>query len=194
MYCIRFHSKDPNLVATGCFDRMIRIWSINSKKGSMDGQETDSSPVIMVSFSLINWPKSSGNPSGGVWFWLSSAFQLDNPASFVNCLEFHPSGKYLFAGDGEGSMYQWKCSSNSQRWSLDRFVPSCHKRHYFNCVLASLSLDFLIFRCIKLHEHSNRPINSITIHPTYGNKLLVHSRDSCLKIVEIGRASCRERV
>lgn len=76
-----------------------------------------------------------------------------------NCLSFDKNGR-LFVGDSAGLIRVWDISVVNGRIEA--------KNHFV----------------IKQKEVEEDSINSIIVDPTQQNKLIVHSRDNCVRIIE----------
>ncbi|ODN04699.1 Jouberin [Orchesella cincta] len=120
VYSVKFHPTHPCLLATGCFDCVIRIWDMKPKhdvepterkrKSNKENRNQAASPIIL----------------------------LDKHSSFVNCMLFDQGGQTLFSGDGSSCLFRWSCRSPSQKktWRLEKDA----KLHHGDVPINSLDL------------------------------------------------------
>ncbi|KOX68073.1 Jouberin [Melipona quadrifasciata] len=127
VYCGKFDPENSSIVATGCYDRIARIWMRNKK--------------------LKNWNLSQ---------------ELEGHEGFVNAMYFQKNSNLLTA-DSVGIIIIWMLKKN-------RKISSKKEWH--------------ISRKIKVREIDGIIINTIILHPLE-SRLLVHSRDNGLKILDL---------
>ncbi|CAH8874673.1 unnamed protein product [Trichobilharzia szidati] len=118
-----------HLLATGCYDRNIRLWSIKHSQAQLLQE-------------------------------LNGIHQ-----SHINSLTFDKNGSHLYSGDASGLIVVWQ-KTNSQRNQV-----KSHSKWIFE-------------KKIEVRELEMCVINHLEFHPTM-NLLLVHTRDNCLKMLDL---------
>ncbi|XP_005361015.1 jouberin isoform X1 [Microtus ochrogaster] len=148
VYTAKFHPATRELVVTGCYDSMIRIWKIDLR------QDT---PVLVR--------------------------QLDVHRSFVNSVCFDDEGHHMYSGDCIGVIVVW-----------DTYVKVTDLQHSVR--------HWAINKEIKETEFRGVPISYLEVHPS-GKRLLIHTKDSTLRIMDlrilaarkfVGAANYREKI
>ncbi|KAK7796958.1 hypothetical protein U0070_001480 [Myodes glareolus] len=148
VYTAKFHPATRDLVVTGCYDSMIRIWKIDMR------QDT---PVLVR--------------------------QLDVHKSFVNSVCFDDEGHHMYSGDCIGVIVVW-----------DTYVKVTDLQHSVR--------HWTINKEIKETEFRGVPISYLEVHPS-GKRLLIHTKDSTLRIMDlrilaarkfVGAANYREKI
>jgi len=76
-----------------------------------------------------------------------------------NCMVFNANGR-LFVGDSRGHISVWDINVRQGNIYADNFFP------------------------IRQKELEGDEINQLIIHPEHENKLFVHSRDNCIRLLE----------
>lgn len=148
VYTAKFHPATRELVVTGCYDSMIRVWKIDSRE---DG------PILVR--------------------------QLDAHKSFVNSICFDEEGHHMYSGDCIGVIVVW-----------DTYVKVNDVQHSVR--------HWTINKEIKETEFRGVPISYLEVHPN-GTRLLIHTKDSTLRIMDlrilaarkfVGAANYREKI
>ncbi|XP_036024794.1 jouberin isoform X2 [Onychomys torridus] len=148
VYTAKFHPATRELVATGCYDSMIRIWKIDMREDA---------PVLVR--------------------------QLDVHKSFVNSVCFDDEGHHMYSGDCIGVIVVW-----------DTYVKVNDLQHSVR--------HWTINKEIKETEFRGVPISHLEVHPN-GKRLLIHTKDSTLRIMDlrilaarkfVGAANYREKI
>ncbi|XP_052607113.1 jouberin isoform X1 [Peromyscus californicus insignis] len=148
VYTAKFHPATRELVATGCYDSMIRIWKIDMRENA---------PVLVR--------------------------QLDVHKSFVNSICFDDEGHHMYSGDCIGVIVVW-----------DTYVKVNDLQHSVR--------HWTINKEIKETEFRGVPISHLEVHPN-GKRLLIHTKDSTLRIMDlrilaarkfVGAANYREKI
>ncbi|XP_049643994.1 LOW QUALITY PROTEIN: jouberin [Suncus etruscus] len=148
VYTAKFHPAVKDLVVTGCYDSVIRIWKVDVKED----------PAILIR-------------------------QIDTHRSFINSLCFDSDGHHMYSGDCTGMIISWNTSVkvNDVQHSV---------RHW------------TINKEIKESEFKGIPISYLEVHPN-GKRLLIHTKDSTLRIMDlrllaarkfVGAANYREKI
>ncbi|XP_012982756.1 jouberin isoform X3 [Mesocricetus auratus] len=148
VYTAKFHPTTQNLVVTGCYDSIVRVWILDSKD---DG-------ILLVR-------------------------QLDAHKSFVNSICFDEEGYHMYSGDCIGVIVVW-----------DTYVKVTDLHHSVR--------HWTINKEIKETEFRGVPISYLEVHPN-GKRLLIHTKDSTLRIMDlrilaarkfVGAANYREKI
>uniref|UniRef100_A0A8C8ZM21 Jouberin n=1 Tax=Prolemur simus TaxID=1328070 RepID=A0A8C8ZM21_PROSS len=148
VYTAKFHPAVRELVVTGCYDSMIRIWKVGLREDS----------AILVR-------------------------QFDVHKSFVNSLCFDAEGHHMYSGDCTGVIVVWNTYVNVNDLQ--------HSVHHWS-----------INKEIKGTEFKGVPISYLKVHPN-GKRLLIHTKDSTLRIMDlrilaarkfVGAANYREKI
>ena len=127
VYCGKFDPEISSIVATGCYDRIARIWMRDKK--------------------LKNWDLSQ---------------ELEGHEGFVNSMYFQKNSNLLTA-DSVGIIIIWMLKKSRKM---------------------SYKKEWHISRKIKVREIDGIIINTIILHPLE-SRLLVHSRDNGLKMLDL---------
>ncbi|CAB4020711.1 jouberin isoform X1 [Paramuricea clavata] len=146
VYAARYHPQKKNLVITGGYDRLIRMWS-NDSEGA-NGQ-------------LLR--------------------EMDGHSGFINTICFDPLGQFMFSGDSSGTVIVWNTYANVETKSKKRRSQS-----------AADVQRWVISKTVKDPEIKDCIINSIRLHPN-GRKLLVHTRDSVTRMLDLRSFSMMTR-
>ncbi|XP_011946984.1 PREDICTED: jouberin isoform X15 [Cercocebus atys] len=148
VYTAKFHPAVRELVVTGCYDSMIRIWKVEMRE--------DSAMLVR---------------------------QFDVHKSFINSLCFDTEGHHMYSGDCTGVIVVWNTYVKVN--DLEHSV-----RHW------------TINKEIKETEFKGIPISYMEVHPN-GKRLLIHTKDSTLRIMDlrilvarkfVGAANYREKI
>nr|XP_039323694.1 jouberin isoform X2 [Saimiri boliviensis boliviensis] len=148
VYTAKFHPAVRELVVTGCYDSMIRIWKVEMREDS----------AILVR-------------------------QFDVHKSFINSLCFDTEGHHMYSGDCTGVIVVWN--------TYVKINDLEHSVHHW-------SID----KEIKETEFKGVPISYLEVHPN-GKRLLIHTKDSTLRIMDlrilvarkfVGAANYREKI
>uniref|UniRef100_A0A7P0T8H6 Jouberin n=1 Tax=Homo sapiens TaxID=9606 RepID=A0A7P0T8H6_HUMAN len=148
VYTAKFHPAVRELVVTGCYDSMIRIWKVEMREDS----------AILVR-------------------------QFDVHKSFINSLCFDTEGHHMYSGDCTGVIVVWN--------TYVKINDLEHSVHHWT-----------INKEIKETEFKGIPISYLEIHPN-GKRLLIHTKDSTLRIMDlrilvarkfVGAANYREKI
>ncbi|XP_011846863.1 PREDICTED: jouberin [Mandrillus leucophaeus] len=148
VYTAKFHPAVRELVVTGCYDSMIRIWKVEMRE--------DSAMLVR---------------------------QFDVHKSFINSLCFDTEGHHMYSGDCTGVIVVW----NTYVKVNDLEHSVCH---------------WTINKEIKETEFKGIPISYLEVHPN-GKRLLIHTKDSTLRIMDlrilvarkfVGAANYREKI
>ncbi|XP_060139249.1 jouberin isoform X2 [Globicephala melas] len=148
VYTAKFHPAVKELVVTGCYDSVIRIWKVDMRED----------PAILIR-------------------------QFDAHKSFINSLCFDIEGHHMYSGDCTGVIVVWSTyvKVNDVQHSV---------RHW------SVNKE------IKESEFKGIPISYLEVHPN-GKRLLIHTKDSTLRIMDlrilaarkfVGAANYREKI
>ena len=79
-----------------------------------------------------------------------------------NCFEFDENSRF-FCGDSLGMIHIWDIQTQYKNISINKSLT------------------------VKLSELENDPINSIYLNPKDNSKIIVHSRDNCIKTIEYSK-------
>ncbi|XP_053447619.1 jouberin isoform X3 [Nycticebus coucang] len=148
VYTAKFHPAMKELVVTGCYDSMIRIWKVDMREDS----------AILVR-------------------------QFDVHKSFINSLCFDTEGHHMYSGDCTGVITVW-----------NTYVKVNDLQHSVR--------HWSINKEIKETEFKGVPISYLEVHPN-GKRLLIHTKDSTLRIMDlrilaarkfVGAANYREKI
>ncbi|XP_078226251.1 jouberin isoform X20 [Callithrix jacchus] len=148
VYTAKFHPAVRELVVTGCYDSMIRIWKVEMREDS----------ALLVR-------------------------QFDVHKSFINSLCFDTEGHHMYSGDCTGVIVVWN--------TCVRINDLEHSVHHWT-----------VDKEIKETEFKGVPISYLEVHPN-GKRLLIHTKDSTLRIMDlrilaarkfVGAANYREKI
>ncbi|KAL0623712.1 Jouberin [Plecturocebus cupreus] len=148
VYTAKFHPAVRELVVTGCYDSMIRIWKVEMREDS----------AILVR-------------------------QFDVHKSFINSLCFDTEGHHMYSGDCIGVIVVWN--------TYVKVNDLEHSVHHWT-----------VDKEIKETEFKGVPISYLEVHPN-GKRLLIHTKDSTLRIMDlrilvarkfVGAANYREKI
>ncbi|XP_032130597.1 jouberin isoform X1 [Sapajus apella] len=148
VYTAKFHPAVTELVVTGCYDSMIRIWKVEMREDS----------AILVR-------------------------QFDVHKSFINSLCFDTEGHHMYSGDCTGVIVVWN--------TYVKINDLEHSVHHWT-----------IDKEIKETEFKGVPVSYLEVHPN-GKRLLIHTKDSTLRIMDlrilvarkfVGAANYREKI
>ncbi|XP_036077846.1 jouberin isoform X2 [Rousettus aegyptiacus] len=148
VYTAKFHPAVKELVVTGCYDSVIRVWKVDMRED----------PAILVR-------------------------QFDTHKSFINSLCFDIEGHHMYSGDCTGVIVVW-----------NTYVKVNDVQHS----ISHWSVD----KEIKESEFKGIPISYLEVHPN-GKRLLIHTKDSTLRIMDlrilaarkfVGAANYREKI
>ncbi|XP_067005671.2 jouberin [Anabrus simplex] len=126
VYCAAFHPAHSSLIATGCWDEVVRLWC-RGRKASR--------------YELVQ--------------------ELEGHSGFVSALCFNKFGE-LFSGDSRGMILIWNCIEAKKHFS-----------------------PWKLQKRVALRDLQETVINRLVTHPG-GQRLLVHSRDNLLRMVDLG--------
>ncbi|XP_016042310.2 jouberin isoform X2 [Erinaceus europaeus] len=148
VYTAKFHPTVKELVVTGCYDSLIRIWKVDQKED----------PAILIR-------------------------QFDTHKSFINYLCFDIEGHHMYSGDCTGVIVVWNTyvkvndvQNSVLHWTVNKEIKEC--------------------------EFKGIPISYLEVHPS-GKRLLIHTKDSTLRIMDlrllaarkfVGAANYREKI
>lgn len=110
-WTVRFHPKNPRLLATGCLGNEVRVW--DHVAGVCVRKVTFASSISCVSFSpdgtllavtsghcLMLWDWTAGGSSdAGTTLASGAPMQLLRGAHPFYCCDFHPSGRMIMCGE-----------------------------------------------------------------------------------------------
>ncbi|XP_037376333.1 jouberin [Talpa occidentalis] len=148
VYTAKFHPALKELVVTGCYDSVIRIWKVDM------GED----PAILIR-------------------------QFDTHKSFINSLCFDTEGHHMYSGDCTGVIVVWN--------TYVKVNDVQHSVHHWS-----------VNKEIKESEFKGIPISYLEGHPN-GKRLLIHTKDSTLRIMDlrllaarkfVGAANYREKI
>ncbi|XP_016060417.1 PREDICTED: jouberin isoform X3 [Miniopterus natalensis] len=148
VYTAKFHPAVKELVVTGCYDSVIRIWKVDMKED----------PAILIR-------------------------QFDTHKSFINSLCFDTEGHHMYSGDCTGVIVVW-----------NTYVKVNDVQHSVR--------HWSVNKEIKESEFKGIPISYLEVHPN-GKRLLIHTKDSTLRIMDlrilaarkfVGAANYREKI
>nr|XP_045015275.1 jouberin isoform X1 [Jaculus jaculus] len=148
VYTAKFHPATRELVVTGCYDSVIRVWKIDMRDDA----------AILVR-------------------------QFDTHKSFINSLCFDDEGHHMYSGDCTGMVVVW-----------DTYVKVNDLQHSVR--------HWTVNKEIKETEFKGVPISYLEVHPN-GKRLLIHTKDSTLRIMDlrilaarkfVGAANYREKI
>lgn len=148
VYTAKFHPAVRELVVTGCYDSVIRIWKVDMRQD----------PAVLIR-------------------------QFDNHKSFINSLCFDIEGHHMYSGDCTGVIVVW-----------NTYVKVNDIQHSVR--------HWSINKEIKESEFKGIPISYLEVHPN-GKRLLIHTKDSTLRIMDlrilaarkfVGAANYREKI
>ncbi|XP_064147227.1 jouberin isoform X3 [Loxodonta africana] len=148
VYTAKFHPAVKELVVTGCYDSMIRIWKVDMRE----------EPAILIR-------------------------QFDTHKTFINSLCFDTEGHHMYSGDCTGVIVVW-----------NTYVKVNDVQHSVR--------HWSVNKEIKESEFKGIPISYMEVHPN-GKRLLIHTKDSTLRIMDlrilaarkfVGAANYREKI
>ncbi|XP_036104343.1 jouberin isoform X3 [Molossus molossus] len=148
VYTAKFHPAVKELVVTGCYDSMIRVWHVDMKED----------PAMLIR-------------------------QLDTHKSFINSLCFDIEGHHMYSGDCMGVIVVW-----------NTYVKVSDVQHSVR--------HWSVNKEIKESEFKGIPVSYLEVHPN-GKRLLIHTKDSTLRIMDlrilaarkfVGAANYREKI
>ena len=144
VYCAKFHSDNFTIIATGCHDHVVRIWT--SKSHNSHQRHHDSPEYVLQQ-------------------------ELESHEGSVSSICFEKKGSGLLSADTLGVVIQWSV--------VIRRRPKVGKDDdpddYY---------QWNMIKKIKSREIDGVAINTILLHP-YGSRLLVHSRDNSMRMLDI---------
>ena len=163
-------SKEAMILATACFDGLVRIYIINfnydpqNVKYNYQNCKLFSKIQISQEFEDKAYFQKIENELKGVQkkdkdklnLLKSTALDHRHP----NTVVFDITGR-LYIGDSLGHIHIW-------HFSIDRGYPKIEK-----------------IKIITHKELGSGTINKITLIPNQSQKLLVHSRDNCIRLIDI---------
>ncbi|CAH1775536.1 unnamed protein product, partial [Owenia fusiformis] len=139
VYTAQFHPRVSTIVATGGYDRIIRVWDIKT-----DGLN----PKLLQ--------------------------ELEGHRGHINSLCFEEEGSKMYSGDSVGTILVWNVYVTDQ--------PS--KR--------GVTRDWTMYKEISDEELAGTIINYIQMHHG-GRRLLVHSRDNTIRMIDLRVFSIMQR-
>ncbi|XP_057345232.1 jouberin isoform X3 [Manis pentadactyla] len=148
VYTAKFHPAVKELVVTGCYDSVIRIWKVDMRED----------PAILIR-------------------------QFDTHRSFINSLCFDIEGHHMYSGDCTGVIVVW-----------NTYVKVNDVQHSVR--------HWSVNKEIKESEFKGIPVSYLEVHPN-GKRLLIHTKDSTLRIMDlrilaarkfVGAANYREKI
>ncbi|XP_070080071.1 jouberin isoform X15 [Equus caballus] len=148
VYTAKFHPAVKELVVTGCYDSVIRVWKVDMRE----------EPAILIR-------------------------QFDTHRSFINSLCFDFEGHHMYSGDCAGVVVVW-----------NTYVKVGDVQHSVR--------HWSVTQEIKESEFKGIPISYLEVHPN-GKRLLIHTKDSTLRIMDlrilaarkfVGAANYREKI
>ncbi|XP_025853655.1 jouberin isoform X1 [Vulpes vulpes] len=148
VYTAKFHPAVKELVVTGCYDSVIRIWKVDMREN----------PAVLIR-------------------------QFDTHRSFINSLCFDIEGHHMYSGDCTGVIVVW-----------NTYVKVNDVKHSVR--------HWSVNKEIKESEFKGIPISYLEVHPN-GKRLLIHTKDSTLRIMDlrilaarkfVGAANYREKI
>ncbi|XP_047714571.1 jouberin isoform X2 [Prionailurus viverrinus] len=148
VYTAKFHPAVKEVVVTGCYDSVIRIWKVDMRED----------PAVLIR-------------------------QFDTHRSFINSLCFDVEGHHMYSGDCTGVIVVWN--------TCVRVNDVPHSVHHWS-----------VNKEIKESEFKGIPISYLEVHPN-GKRLLIHTKDSTLRIMDlrilaarkfVGAANYREKI
>ncbi|XP_066866957.1 jouberin isoform X9 [Kogia breviceps] len=148
VYTAKFHPAVKELVVTGCYDSVIRIWKVDMRED----------PAVLIR-------------------------QFDTHKSFINSLCFDIEGHHMYSGDCTGVIVVW-----------NTYVKVNDVQHSVR--------HWSVNKEIKESEFKGIPISYLEVHPN-GKRLLIHTKDSTLRIMDlrilaarkfVGAANYREKI
>ncbi|XP_023585681.1 jouberin isoform X3 [Trichechus manatus latirostris] len=148
VYTAKFHPAVKELVVTGCYDSVIRIWKVDMRE----------EPAILIR-------------------------QFDTHKSFINSLCFDTEGHHMYSGDCTGVIVVW-----------NTYVKVNDVQHSVR--------HWSVNKEIKESEFKGIPVSYLEVHPN-GKRLLIHTKDSTLRIMDlrilaarkfVGAANYREKI
>ncbi|KAM5285322.1 jouberin isoform 2-T5 [Hipposideros larvatus] len=139
VYTAKFHPAVKELVVTGCYDSVIRIWKVDTRE--------DSTMLVR---------------------------QIDTHRSFINSLCFDIEGHHMYSGDCTGVVIVWN--------TYVKVNDVQHSVHHWS-----------VNKEIKESEFKGIPISYLEVHPN-GKRLLIHTKDSTLRIMDLRMLAARKFV
>ncbi|XP_059033468.1 jouberin isoform X3 [Mustela lutreola] len=148
VYTAKFHPAVKEVVVTGCYDSVIRIWKVDMR----------GDPAILIR-------------------------QFDTHRSFINSLCFDIEGHHMYSGDCTGVIVVW-----------NTYVKVNDVQHSVR--------HWSVNKEIKESEFKGIPVSYLEVHPN-GKRLLIHTKDSTLRIMDlrilaarkfVGAANYREKI
>jgi jouberin len=102
VYSVKFHPNSEDIVCTSCYDKVIRVWSIKTKKS-----------------------QAASQPNGQI------LQELTGHRGYINTICFTDHGQFLYSADSVGAIFEWKCYANDalkekryvhKAWELEKEI------------------------------------------------------------------------
>jgi WD40 repeat protein len=121
------YSADGQTLATGSFDRSVRLRDLNADKSAyLDHGHK----VHHVAFSPDGATLASGSPHGLVKVWDAQTGQkrstLKGQAKPLHALCYSPDGRFIATAGGEGTVAFWDVATSRSRTALDWGIGTVH--------------------------------------------------------------------
>jgi jouberin len=170
-------SKDLMIFATACFDGIVRIYTLDLIFDEMNNKYNLIKYTMVRTISVFEeFEKTDFSKSRAEKFEKlknTKGFKLDSEKASLlertvldhrhpNTLIFDDIGR-LYIGDSLGSIHIWQVAINSGKLLVNKLQIVSHK------------------------ELEGDNINKICIEPSDKKRIVVHSRDNCIRLLDISR-------
>lgn len=136
VYSLAF-SPDGHLLAAGCGDGLVRVWSLQGKRGTE--WRASAASVLAVAFAPDSRTLASAGADQEIRLWDTHSMRLfrslKGHVASVFALAFDAEGKFLASGDADGLVLLWDHEKGTLRseWRIHHdvvstlaFVPQTH--------------------------------------------------------------------
>ena len=106
-WTVKFHPRDPNIVASGCLAFQVRIWDV--EREACIFLETLTKHIVSLAFHPIGHMlaiSSCGNMQNQLFLWqygVARPTKVLDAEHMLRCVEFSPSGRFLITGEANAT-------------------------------------------------------------------------------------------